>query len=342
MRRRSPAGLAQMRALATQFPRQLLDGFAAGQEVRARIPRDARHVIVTGMGGSAIAADLIRSVSEPEAELQLDVNRGPSLPRSVDRRSVAIFASYSGGTWETLAAYDEAGRRGATRVILASDGALAQRAERDGTGHVPLPPGLPPRAALGSMLGGLLGLLDPFFPESNEDRLRTAARRVEDLQVEFASVRGEPANLARVLAGRTPVVYADVSLGALARRWKDQVEENAKRLAEFDLFPELFHNAIVGWDSMPRSDARHWAVVILEWPHQPTALAVGIAHLQGLLRRRRVPVRRIALDAEDRLEALLTGVSFGDHVSLFLAEAAGVDPLPVEAITRLKRAIGRS
>ena len=340
MRRHPPAGLAQMRAFATRFPSQLRDGFAAGQYVRAQIPRDARHVIVTGMGGSAIAADLLRSLTEPEAELQVEVNRGPSLPRSVDRRSVAIFASYSGETWESLAAYDEAGRRGTPRVVLASDGALAQRAERDRAALVPLPPGLPPRAALGSTLGGLLGLLDPFFPESNEDRLRKATCRLDELQVDFAAAQGEPANLARAIAGRTPVFYTDVSLGALARRWKDQVEENAKRLAEFDLFPELFHNAIVGWDSIPRSDARHWAVVILEWPHQPKRLAPGIAHLQSLLRRRSVPVRRIVFDAEDRLEALLTGVSFGDHVSLFLAEAAGVDPLPVPAIARLKRALG--
>ncbi|HEV2230836.1 MAG TPA: SIS domain-containing protein [Thermoplasmata archaeon] len=340
MRRQRPAGLADMRSFATRFPTQLREGFAAGREARARIPRDARHVVVTGMGGSAIAADLVRCLTEPEAELQLEVNRGPTLPRSVDRDSVTIFASYSGDTWEALSAYDEAGRRAASRVVLASAGALAQRAERDGTPLVPLPPGWPPRSALGSMLGGLLGLLDPFFPESNEDRLSKAAVRVEELQAAFASARGEPANLARAIAGRTPVFYADLSLGGLARRWKDQVEENAKRLAEFDMFPELFHNAIVGWDAMRRADARRWAVVVLEWPHQPNRLSAGIAHLQGLLRRQGVAVRRVAFDAEDRLEALVTGVSFGDHVSLFLAEAAGIDPLPVPAIARLKRAVG--
>jgi len=338
---RKPEGLAQMRGLATQLPNQLRDGFTSASELDAALPRTARRVVVVGMGGSAIAADLLRSVTEPEVDVALDVARGPTLPRSVGNASVAILASYSGSTWETLAAYDEAGRRGATRVVLTSGGALAQRAHDDHVPHLQLPPGLPPRAAVGYMIGGLLGLLDPFFPESNDERLHRAADRVESVQAEFSSERGAPARMARTIGARTPQIYADVSLAALARRWSTQIEENAKRLAHFDQFPEVFHNAIVGWDALPAADARRWAVVILEWAGQSPSIAPGIAYLETLLKRRRVAVVRQAFDADEKLEALLTGVSFGDHVSLALAEAADADPYPIHAITRLKRAVER-
>lgn len=332
-------GLARMRALAAELPAQLEQGFRAGRDLDVRLPREARVATVVGMGGSAIAADLLSAITAPETDLAIDVARGPVLARGVDARSVAILTSYSGNTWETLAAYDEAGRRGATRVAVSSGGELARRAESDAVPHLQLPPGLPPRAATGHMLGGLLGLLDPFFPESNEARLTRIARRLAEGQRALTSRTGGPARLAKRVGPRTPLLYADQSLLPLARRWKTQVEENAKRLAHFDAMPELLHNAIVAWDAIARPAARRLHVILLEWPGQNPTVAKGFDYLGSLLKRRGVGVDRVAFDAEDRLEALLTGLSYGDHFSLALAEAARADPLDIEPITRLKRAL---
>src|SRR5580693_7461744 len=169
-----PPSAARMRGLAVDLPNQLESGFRSARELGGG-PRTARQAVVVGMGGSAIAADLVRSITDPETELPLGVTRGPTLPRSVGPETWAVFASYSGQTWETLSAYDEARRRGASLWTIGPGGELARRAERDGVPHLLLPPGLPPRAALGYMFGGLLGALDPFFPESNERRMRDAA-----------------------------------------------------------------------------------------------------------------------------------------------------------------------
>jgi len=331
-----------MRALATQVPEHLTTGFVEAQDLGAPVPRQARSALVVGMGGSAIAADLARIVTDPELEIHLEVGRGPLLPRSVDRLTLAIFASYSGNTWETLAAYDEAARRGSFRIVIGAGGELARRADRDGVPHLQLPPGLPPRAAVGYQLGGLLGILDPFFPESNEVRVKRAADRVAAAQAGFVSTRGLPSRLADAIGDRTPQIYADVSIAGLARRWKTQIEENSKRLAHFDLFPELLHNAIVGWDALDRKEARRWAVVLLEWPGQNPAVTPAVRYLEKLLKQRGVRVLRAPVTPEDRLEATLWGVSLGDHLSLALAEAEGVDPMPYEAITRMKRALERS
>ena len=331
-----------MRDLATQVPEHLEIGFGAARELAAPVPRQARAALVVGMGGSAIAADLVRGVTDPELEIRLDVGRGPTLPRSVDRTTLTIFASYSGNTWETLAAYDEAARRGSSRLVISSGGELSRRADRDGVPHLLLPPGLRPRAAVGYQLGGLLGVLDPFFPESNEARVHRAAQRVAAAQSAFTSSRGLPARLAKSIGVRTPEIYADVSLAGLARRWKTQIEENAKRLAHFDLFPELLHNAIVGWDAQRPGEARRWAVVLLEWPGQNPAITPAVRYFEKLLKQRGVVVARAWVPPEDRLEATLYGVSLGDHLSVALAEAAGIDPVPDEAIGRMKRALDRS
>jgi glucose/mannose-6-phosphate isomerase len=342
MPKRTTQGATEMRAFAVEVPSHFRQGFRRAQELDATIPRKRRKITVVGMGGSAIAADLVRSVTDPELDVSLDVGRGPSLARATDRETLVVCASFSGNTWETLAAYDEAGRRGASRVTVGSGGELAKRADRDGVPHLQLPALPQPRAAVGYMLGGLFGILDPFFPESTEGRVKRASERVAALQARFASPRGAPAGVAGKIGLRTPEVYADVSLAGLARRWKTQIEENAKRLAHFDLFPELLHNAIVGWDALTPRAAKGWAAVLLDWEMQSPAIAPAVSYLERLLRARGVPVQRLRFDAEDRIEAILTGVSFGDHVSLFLAEAAHVDPMPVEAIVRMKKSLGRT
>ena len=330
-----------MRALAVDLPDQLRTGFAGGHELETKVPRSTRHAVVAGMGGSAIAADLVQGLTQYELELGLEVVRGPALPKSLDRKGLGIFASYSGNTWETLAAYDEAGRRGALRLTASSGGELTARSDRDGVPHLQLPPGLPPRGAVGYMLGGLLGVLDPFFPESNDRRLQRAATRIAALQASYGARTGPVGRLAARIAGKVPVFLADSSLAGLVRRWKNQLEENAKRLAYADVFPELLHNAIVAWDAIDRRAADRWVVVLVEWPGQNPTIGPAIDYFDALLRKRHVATARVRLEPEDRLEALLTGVSFGDHLSLALAESAGVDPMPYEAITRLKEYLER-
>jgi glucose/mannose-6-phosphate isomerase len=332
-------GLERMRSLATELPTQLRAGFSLGIELQPTVPRDAHSALAVGMGGSAIAADLVQCLTEPETELAMSVVRGPAIPRSIGQKSIVILVSYSGNTWETLAAYDAAGRQGAHRISVSSGGELERRAEKDRVPHLQLPPGLPPRAAVGYMLGGLLGLLDPFFPESNESRLQQASGRLAMAQAEYASSRGQPAKLARAVGTRSPEIYASTEIVSIARRWTTQVEENAKRLAHFDAIPELMHNALVAWDATPISTARRRAVIVLDRSAGIAKVGRSAEYLIALLRRRGVIARHVVLAADDRLEAIVTGVSLGDHFSLALAEADGIDPYEVHVIDRLKRAM---
>lgn len=329
-----------MRALAASLPDAFEAGYRAGRELARPLPGDDLRFVAIGMGGSAIAADLARGVVDSESRASLSVVRSPELPRSVDSRTEVLVASYSGNTWETLVAYVAAGRAGARRTVVTSGGALLERALADGVPVLAIPPGLPPRSAVGHFLGGVLGLLDSAFPESLETRVTHTAQATRARIREYARGRGPAATLARKVGARLPFVYAEGSFAALARRWKTQVEENAKRLAVFDEVPELFHNAIVGWDAISRRDARNFVALLLEWSGESPPVRTRFRYLERLLRAKGVPVACVPLVAEDRLEALVSGVALGDHVSLFLADRGGVDPYPVDAITRLKSAVG--
>jgi len=335
-------GPRRMRALAASLPSGLLAGFRSGREIAPPAESRPATVYAVGMGGSGIAGELARGLVESETPLTLAVVRSPDLPHGLDHRSRVLLLSYSGNTWETLRAYDAAGRAGAVRCVVTAGGELGERAARDGVPLLPVPAGMPPRSAVGHLLGGILGLLDPWFPESNEARMARVADHLGPLTGAYARPRGPAAQIAQKIGERIPFVYAESAFLALARRWKTQFEENAKRLAVFDEVPELFHNALVGWDATPRAEASRTAILLLEWAGEGPMTRKSLRYLEKLAAARGAAVVRVPLTAEDQLEALAAGISLGDYTSLFLAERRKVDPYPVHAITRLKATLGGS
>jgi glucose/mannose-6-phosphate isomerase len=340
MTQKGSDGASRMRALAASMPSGLLAGFHAGREIAPSADSRPTTLFTVGMGGSGIAGELARGVVESETPLTLAVVRSPDPPRGLDHRSRVILVSYSGNTWETLRAYDAAGRAGAVRCVITSGGELGERAARDGVPLLPVPSGMPPRSAAGYLLGGILGLLDPWFPESNEGRIQRVAERTGSLIATYGRAKGPAASLAAKIGDRFPFVYAESSFLALARRWKTQFEENAKRLAVFDEVPELFHNALVGWDATPKAQAARNAILLLEWAGEGPMTRLSLRYLERLAKSRGAAVLRVPLASEDRLEALVAGISLGDYTSLFLADQRGIDPYPVDAITRLKATLG--
>jgi glucose/mannose-6-phosphate isomerase len=328
-----------MRALAANLPTALREGYAAGLEI-APPARGSSSIVAVGMGGSGIAADLASGLVEAETPAMVSVVRGPVLPNGLDAKAHVILLSYSGDTSETLEAFEAAGRIGSRRTVISSGGRLAARAQEEGVPVLPVPSGQPPRSAVGHLLGGVLGLLDPWFPESNEQRVERVAERLRGRIGSLSRSHGPAGRLAEKIGDRLPFVYAERSFLALARRWKTQVEENAKRLAVFDEVPELFHNAIVGWDAIGRVEAGRYAVVLLEWSEESPFIAQRMRYIERVLAKKGTRLARAPLEPEDRLEALITGIALGDQMSLLLADRRGVDPYPVDAIGRMKTALG--
>jgi glucose/mannose-6-phosphate isomerase len=333
----SPAeSVARMRSMVSELPTMVLAGFRSGREVAWPFDGSGGRLYAAGLGASAASADLARAVLDTDASVTLDILRGDELPRAVDKHASVMVVSYSGETTEALRAYDAAGRRKARRLVLTSGGELADRAEDDRVPVVRVPAGLPPRSAVGYLFGGVLGVLDSAFTESVESRLGAAADRLRATLPEFSAVRGPASSLAAGIGGRLPFFVADRSLGAVARRWVTQVEENAKRLAVAQEIPEMLHNAVVGWGSLRPREASRYALVLIERAGEPPVTREGMRYLEDLVRGHQVPVLRAAIPAEEILEAVLLGVALGDLVSLELARRGRVDPFPILAIDRIR------
>jgi glucose/mannose-6-phosphate isomerase len=301
-------------------------------------PGDSAGLLVCGMGGSAIGGDLAAAVLGDRLTRPLLTVRGYELPSWATPEWTVLCSSYSGNTEETLACFEAAEALGARRIAATTGGALADGARAASVPVVGLPGLLPaPRTAVAYMLvvAAEAAAVAGVGPRIHTELDAAAAF----LAGEAGRLEQRARELAAELAGSVPVVYGADLTAPAARRWKTQINENAKAHAFFGELPEADHNEICAWGG---SEAARFAAVMLEDGDQHPRERRRFELTAEEARAGGATVARLESAGETRVERLLWTVMLGDLVSLGLAEAAGVDPLPVEAIDRLKSSLGDS
>ena len=331
-----------MHAVIAGLPKQCVQAMAITEQSSARIPqREYRTVVVCGMGGSAIAGDILSSYLQERTGAPVVVNRGYGLPGWAGAADLVIASSYSGDTEETLSGFDQAVKRGATIFGITSGGQLKQRCAGHGLPCLEIPGGLPPRGALGYSFFGILGTLQQssLIPDCRGEIIE-AIKLLETLSAEYGTASPAAANRAKSLAQQLhngmPVIYAAADpLAAVARRWANQVNENGKMLSYWALFPELCHNEIVGWEKLPEI-RRQSRVVFLQDPDDHPRNTLRIKIVKELLDPWCPSLLTVSSRGSSLLARLFSLTYLGDWVSLYLAYLNGADPTPVTRIGELK------
>jgi glucose/mannose-6-phosphate isomerase len=296
-------------------------------------PVEAAGVLVCGMGGSAIGADLAASALGERCTRPILTVRDYALPVWATPEWLVLCSSYSGETEEALACFKAAGALGARRIAASTGGRLSEQARASGVPVVGLPAALPaPRAAVAYMfaVAAEVAALAGAAPGIRTE-IDAAAAQLEGAR---EGLRRRAAEIASELAGSVPVVYgADLTV-SVARRWKTQVNENAKSMAFFSALPEADHNEIAGW---PAAAGAGFAAVFLADADQHPRERQRIELTARTIEKSGATVIRVESEGESRTARVLWTLMLGDLVSLELAAAAGVDPVPVEAIEDFKR-----
>jgi len=308
-------------------------------ESAAVAPVDAQGgLVVCGMGGSAIGADLARGAIGDRARRPFVTARDYSPPSWVSEDTLVLCSSYSGDTEETLAAYAAAGDRGAPRVVMTTGGRLAEAARADGVPVIGVPAGMQPRAAVAYMtVGALEAAALAGVTDSLRGEVEAASSPLRELAEEWgpdADPDCEPKALARSLAGQVPVVYGAELTAAVSVRWRSQLNENAETAAFDGVLPEMDHNEICGWGQPT------FTAVFLEDEEQHARVKRRIELTAEVVAAAGSPVERVSARGETRTERVLSLVLLGDLTSLYLAVLNGVDPTPVARIEDLKQRLG--
>lgn len=235
------------------YPEQIKSVLSDYKKIKLPKWKDIKNILVAGMGGSALATDIVRSLYGNKLRVPIGIANNYYLPGWVTEDTLCVIISYSGNTEETLTALEEAKKRRAMIFIITSGGKLAQIAQQENIpAHIfngALNPSKSPRIGLNFTLFSQLCLfkeLDLLSLKNND--LQEIISYLEH-KMKIFSVNNEknPAkDLAFSLKGFIPVLAGSDFLSGFLHTFANQIHENAKSFAVYFPLPELNHHLMEG------------------------------------------------------------------------------------------------
>ncbi|MFH0712650.1 MAG: SIS domain-containing protein [Candidatus Jorgensenbacteria bacterium] len=297
-----------------------------------------RKFVVAGMGGSNLAADLVKIL---RPDLEIVVHRDYGLPKYLDKDlsaragTLVVLSSYSGNTEETTDAYEEAGEKGLKRVVVTGaprrgpfgGGELLTLAERDGVPYIKFPGDkIQPRVALGWSFLSLLKII------GDENLLKEAAGFAE--MPDSLELEKEGEKFAGDLENFTPVIYASNRNKGLSYIWKIVLNETGKIPAFANVLPELNHNEMTGFD---KSGGNFFFVLLKDNDDNPRILK-RMDVLKSLYEKRGFEVRVLELQGSP-LRKIFSSFLTANWTAYYLALRYGFEPEAVPMIEEFKKLI---
>ncbi len=301
------------------------------------------NIVITGMGGSAIGGDILNAWLMDRLDIPIMVNRDYTIPAFANANTLLIGVSYSGNTQETLDAVEEAHKRNCKIVCITSGGQLEEFCNKTQITLIQIPSGMPPRSATAFLLFPLavilekLKLVDPQAEITST--LGTLRKLREELKPEVPLDNNPGKKIALEIKDTFPLIYGYGFLVPIAQRLKTQFNENSKILAGFGSFPESTHNDIIGWAEDEDYVKQQFSVIYLRSDNEPEKATRQIEYTKGLQDGHVHNVLELKAPEGTRLEQMLYLLYLGDFISIYLAILKGVDPTPVVAIDKMKKAL---
>lgn len=330
------------------LPDQL--GYAYQLGLKHDLPdwKDFRHVVIAGMGGSAIGADLLASYCASLAPVPVSVHRDYGLPLYArGPETLVICSSHSGNTEETLEAFEAARKAGCRVIVVCTGGELAKRAHSHAMPVWTFDHAGQPRAAVGFSFGLLLAMLQRlgFIPDQKEaidDAISAMKRTQQHLRADIPAVKNPAKRYAGQLMGRWVTIMGSGLLSVVARRWKGQMNEVAKAGANFEFLPEADHNTLAGTMNPQETLNAHTMTLFLCAPcdHPRNRLRSDLTRKAFMLEGMNTDF--VEARGNTPLAHMWTMILFGDYMAYYLAMGYGVDPTPIQALVDFKQAMAEA
>lgn len=329
------------------LPDDLEKAWWLGHQLPLPMAEQPTAVLICGMGGSAIGGDFLGSYLRDRCPVPIITHRDYGLPAWAEGpRTLVICSSHSGNTEETLSSFAEALKRGCSVLALTTGGKLGEQAGTNGVPAWVFEHEGQPRTAIPFGFGMLLGLLNRlglagFVDEEVADAVAVMRERREDLTAAAGLERNGARRLAGQLINRNIAIFAAGELEVIARRWKTQINELAKAWASFEGLPEMNHNTLAGLQ-FPESlyDRTSALFLVSQGDHPRNKLRIE-ASMRTFLQAG-ISTDALQASGSSRLAQMWSLLQMGDYVSYYLALNYGVDPTPVEALSRLKNFLAKA
>lgn len=311
----------------------------SGLGVDVSIPRrDYRKVYVLGMGGSAACGDLLAGWLWNSHGVEAQVCKG-TIQASDLTGSLAIACSASGETNETIVMMKTALERNATVVSTSHGGALASESRKLRIPHIEMPEVVAPRYMLPFMVFSCLTVLDEALGLGSAKEAKRAADEMEkvggNLDIGISADGNSAKRLALHLLDKSPSIYGGRTTRGAGIRFKNSLNENAKKHASYDEMPELFHNEIQAWEDGARG---YVPIVLRDTSEDERERRLADAFVRLLTASGKGPIE-VAGRGRSGLSRLMTLVYELEFATYYVAIGLGRDPFPTALISRIKRVV---
>lgn len=320
-----------------------LDQYQVGFEIakQVRVEGAFQRIVVSGMGGSALPADLVQMYCTDVAyrfktnTVEIIQNRTYALPfYTKNNQHLQIICSYSGNTEESLSCLKEAIASSLPCIGISAGGKLEALCAEKNIPHIKLPvptPTFQPRMGTGYFFGALVEILinHSLLPDVRQEMLDEA----NSVKGNLEERERQGKELATTLVGKTPVIYSSFQYKAVAMIWKIKINENAKTPAFWNILPEMNHNEMVGY-TLPQAP---FHAILLRDPQDDPRNLKRYGVLLPLLAQKGVTGITIDIIGTSVYTGLLNTLLLGDFTAYYLALAYNQDPEPVEMVEAFKR-----
>lgn len=288
--------------------------------------------VVSGMGGSHLAADILKSWN-PLIDIIIHSDYGlpPLKPERASHR-LFIASSYSGNTEEVLDGFQAALSRSMPVCAISTGGKLLDRAEQENIPYIRMPDmGIQPRSALGFNLKALLKMMSVVDAPSE---LKMLADNLLPSSFEQAGKK-----LAHRLHGRVPLIYVSARNHAIAYNWKIKCNETGKIPAFMNVFPELNHNEMTGFDISESTQAlsANFYTLMLRDDEDNPRIQKRMEILERLYAKRGIPTEMIVVKGAGRFEKIFSSLYLADWFAYYTAQEYGSDPNNVPMVEEFKQ-----
>ena len=326
----------EMNQLISNFSSQLEESILITGNYKLNTDFSISNCVICGLGGSGIGGEIVKQWTRSSVSIPVEVCHGYLLPEYVNKSTLVIACSYSGNTEETLTAVQQALDKEAVIVAISGGGELEEIADKRNFQLIKVPGGLPPRAALAYPLVQLVEIFRQFqlTDASIKNSLVSSIQLLRAQQLEIAQLAKE---LLQRASGKQILFYSEDKFAPVLLRACQQINENGKELANYNVVPEMNHNEIVGWAN---SKSNLFVVVVrssLEYMRNKQRLNITTS-----LIRDKVESVEVEATGNDFVEQSLYLIHLFDWLSYFMAEEKGIDVIEVKVIDYLKKSLAQS
>ena len=295
--------------------------------------KDIDHVVFAGMGGSGTIGDVFSSILSKN-NIHTSVVKGYLLPKTVDSNTLVVTTSISGNTDETLTVLENSVKTNAKVIALSSGGKMEEVSSKNSIPYFKINQTHSPRASLLQFLYSTLNILQEFIPIKKVD-ITESLSQLKNIQKQICSSNLTDDNPALNLAkwiNTIPVIYYPAGLQAAAIRFKNSMQENAKKHVITEDVIEACHNGIVAWE-----ESSNLQPILILGKDDYVKTKERWEILKEFFQIKNIEYNQVFSANGSILTKLVCLVYFLDYVSIYRAILSKIDPSPVTSIDFIKK-----